>query len=504
MTLTPRSPDLRTPDIHWSVRGKQALGLATLAFLAACGQQGEDRLPAETAVAAETVPGEIVSEGLTSQLVQEAVSEWIGVNNTDGTFHIEGPVEIVSSADNAEDLITLSPVREGKVVESEEWTIASVSLVRNEPVEDGENRFSLPMLVGYDEASGRTQVFGLDYNKDDSSETHREFSASLLRDGVPTLTSLTLVVDTSENGSSIKLRDADGVEESLVETPVGETPVVIPTKVPQDFVDQLVSFVPGTAPTLAVPTEVVEEAPGLPEEFLDNPYSEGYVIEDDKVVVNGETWYELEDGQWVEKLWIYDALTSEEIAEIEFEGGENSWGVLYERLAGQNPDQSNSVVGIRGKVVSIYRTPVVAGSSHVAIDLLTQISGERKTLSFILGRNYSFPEGTADFQCNLSSSVGGSGFGPCSVDTVIDKVKPGDVLKVEAISRLRGNNIEYFTNNPDYKPGLQDTNTWKELYVFNNYDTYRSLIAKLIDGDVSSITEAETSLYLAIFYLGVE
>ena len=502
MTLTPRSPDLRTPDIHWSVRAKQSLGLATLAFLAACGLQGEDRLPTETAQATETVPGEIVSEGLTSQLVQEAVSEWIGVSNTDGTFHIEGPVEIVVGS-NPDDVITVSPVREGKVVESEEWTIASVSLVRNEPVEDGENRFSLPMLVGYDEASGRTQVFGLDYNKDDSSETHREFSASLLRDGVPTLTTLTLVVDTSENGSSIKLRDADGVEESLVETPVGETPVVIPTKVPQDFVDQLVSFDPGAAPTLAVPTEVVEEMPGLPEEFLANPYSEGYVIEDDKVIVNGETWYELEDGQWVEKLWVYGALTSKEIAAIEFEGSEDIWGVLYERLAGQNPDQSPYLVGIRGKVVRIYRMPV-AGASHVAVDLVTQINGERKTLSFILGRNYSFPEGIGDFQCNLSSSTGGAGFGPCSVDIVIDKVKPGDVLKVEAISRLNNYNIEYFTNNPSYRPGLQSTTGWKDLYVFSNYNTYRSLIAKLIDGDVSGLTEAEESLYLSIDILEVE
>lgn len=274
-------------------------------------------------------------------------------------------------------------------------------------------------------------------------------------------------------------------------------PILIPTA----------TLKPSSTPnptSTTIPTATPETMPDLPEEFLDNPYSGGYVIKDDKVVVDGEVWYELEDGQWVEKRWVYAALTSEEIAAIEFEGGENSWGVLYERLAGQNPDQASSMVGIRGKLMSIYRTPVVIGSSHVALDLVTQINGERITLSFLMGRNYSFPEGTADFQCNLSSSTGGSGLGPCSVDIVIDQVKLGDVITVEAMSRLNGYNIEYFADNPSFRPKLQDTNTWKDLYVFDNYNTYQSLIAERIDGDVSSLTESEASLYLVIFYLKAE
>lgn len=233
----------------------------------------------------------------------------------------------------------------------------------------------------------------------------------------------------------------------------------------------------------------VEEVPDLPGEFLDNLYSAGYVIEDDKVIVNGETWYELEDGQWVEKLWIYEALTSEEIEALELEG--SYWGVVGERSFWFSDD--HRVVEIRGKVVREYRK-TIDGKTFVMADMVTKIEDTKRVFPLLLGT------GTADdivcsFQNSSSESL-------CSAQMIIDNVELGDVIIAEVYSSLAEVVFSWFRDNPDAL--FEKGSTYISKYLVDHYEAYKSLMEKISSGDVASITSEEAELFFGVFKVGIE
>lgn len=251
-----------------------------------------------------------------------------------------------------------------------------------------------------------------------------------------------------------------------------------------------------TATTTPAPTAV--PLPDLPEEFLAKfPEDESYIIEDGKVVVDQEVWYVFEDGQWAEKLWVYDSLTSEEIAAIEFEGSEDSWGVQYERLAGQDPEKSSYVVGIRGKVVSIYRKDV-DGHIFVMADMATQIEGEKKVLSLMLG-DLEDDGGSFDVILNFRDD---SSKTTRQAQGVVDNVKLSDVVTVEVVSNITKSRIDFLQSNPDYEP--QAGASWMRKYMYENYEVYESLLKKIAEGTMSSVTIEEAQLFLKVFMMTVE
>ena len=249
-----------------------------------------------------------------------------------------------------------------------------------------------------------------------------------------------------------------------------------------------------TATTAPAPTAV--PLPELPEEFMAKfPNEEGYSIGDVKVVVDGEIWYELEDGQWVEKLWVYDALTSEEIEAVEIDG--SSWGVVGERSTGFSED--DRVVAIHGKVVREYRK-TIDGVTFVVIDMVTKIEDERQVFPLLLG---TYSDDGDDLACYFrdGSNPEGSGLN-CSASVVIDNVELGAVIVAEVYSSIDKSTLDYPKDNPGYEISVG----WEYGidYLRNHYLTYKSLMDKIISGDVASITPEEARLLLGVFELDIE
>jgi hypothetical protein len=240
----------------------------------------------------------------------------------------------------------------------------------------------------------------------------------------------------------------------------------------------------------------MEALPPLPSEFLAKYPDGGYEIVDGKVMVGDTVWYERgQDGQWQEKLFIYNRLTDTEIAQLDF--SRLNQETLYVE---DNNDGNSSKAFVNGRVIERGRLNE-DGYGWYYIKLATSIGGQIVTLNLKLGigtgTNITQMGGGHDIVCSLKNSAslnfGLGGFGYCNAKTLVDELKLGELITIRSPYEFPKELKDHYRSNKAYEGYGYDVKNHEQ---YNHYSEIFTFLGKLVNGNVDQINPEEWSVWL--------